>query len=178
MDSPEYNIFPSQGIGGPPGLYKMRCPVPSKSFAEYCVVSVANGATSAATVLVSSTDQPPATFDTSGTTTYDDTSFQRQLTYIVSINNSFSPPELWEQMTSPQGYIFVRIIGSVFTFVTIKFREKILKAVPAPAVTVDPYAPEQYHYQRSKKIENMVLGREGEIEEYSQYPGKPFKIRR
>lgn len=175
--APNYNFFPSLTIGGPPGLYKVRCPVPSKELAEYNVVSIANFLTNPATVLVSGTDQPPA-IDTTGASTFDDTTFQRCQAYSLAVSSSITPNEQWDIITSPEGYVFVRIVGGVCTFVTIKFREKILRAIPAPARTVNPNEPEQYHQLRAKKVQNMVLGKEGELEEYGSRPGQLAGIRR
>lgn len=176
-ETPNYNLFPSQTIGGPPGLYKMRCPVPSKELAEFCVVSISNFLTNPSTILVSGTDQPPI-IDTTGTTTFDDTSFQRCQLYSLAVSSSVTPNEQWDIITSPQGYIFVRIIGGACSFVTIKFREKILRAIPAPARTVNPNESEQYHQERAKRVQSMVLGKEGELEEYGKRPGQLAGIRR
>ena len=164
----QYNVFPSVSIGGPPGTYQLRVPVTSNLQVEFTpVVASATGA--AGIILLSGVDTPPA-IDTSGATTYNDTSYLRTLAFAIPLNDTATFNEIWEQVSNTQGYIFMRIIGATFAIVTIKFRVKILAKVPAPFRTVDPELTEQYHYLRADRIREAVLNSEGEKKEYGTRP--------
>lgn len=172
----EYNYFPSVTIGGPPGNYILRPPVPSYQNIEFCVVSYVCGLAGPGNALVSGSE-PTNTIDLTATSTFNDNAFLRGQFYRAGTNGSMTPTETWERITHPQGNIFVLIVGSTTSYLTIRFREKILNRIPAPATTVHPSQEHLTHKERERRIEQAVLGTEGELETHGKRPARPGTVR-
>lgn len=173
----QYNYFPAITVGGPPGLYQVRCPINSKQWGEYCIVGTVIGAAGPGTAIVSGVDQPPSV-DFTGASTYNDQTFIRGEIYRGGTNTTISPAELWHRITNDQGVVFITTLTATSIFVTIKFRVKILTKIPAPFITVNPEDMEQYHYAREENIKRHVLNLEGELVEYGREPGPAATTRK
>jgi hypothetical protein len=178
-DCHDYNPFPSVTIGGPPGDYVLPAPVTSNEFFEFQIVSVAVVGVNPGVVLVSGVREQKA-IDTSGASTYNgennNTSIRAHVIPVAP--NSFLPVlGPWEQVASPNRHLFVRIDGVIAAFVTIKMRDKILRAIPAPFITNHPQLPQETHLEREKRIRKAVWGEEGEAIEYGREPVEHERIR-
>lgn len=164
----EYNYHPSITVGGPPGTYKVNPPVLSMQYAEFCVVAVSCRAAGPTMMLVSGSDNQAA-LDVTGNTTYNDNSSVRGAFYVAGTNSTTTPQEIWERIANSQGNVFVTITGGTSAFITIKFRERIikriqgpLKAMPQDMVVRGDY--NQIHHEREKRIQESVFGEAGEQE--------------
>jgi len=181
----EYIYFPTITVGGSnPGQYIARCPIPSDAqYAEFCVVSVNNAGTASANVTISGVDFPvDPQMTANAANIFSDQSAIRGTLYRLGVNGLATPGEFWERIANPLGVVFVTIgngaIGSpVQTYASIKFRVRTLLRIPDVFKTVDPEHMEEANHQRARRVEAMVLGREGEIETYSQRPDVPGTTR-
>ncbi len=177
MDREDYTDFPCVSIGGPSGDYFIRAPVVSNEYIDFSVVAVAVMGGANGVIQTSGNDRPRA-LDTTGASKYDDTFFIGSQVIFCPGNNSVPVGNsFYDRVANQQGTVFIRIDGATFATVTVKMRAKILKAIPDKFVTAKPEHKEQYHYERERKIQEAVLGIEGETIEYSDRPGKPRTVR-
>lgn len=170
----DYNVFPAVTIGGGSGDYLLRVPVSSKDTTEFCVVSVASLTANPGTVQVSGIDRPTTI---NGAPTFTDANFIRGQVIAVGANNTIPMGEsFYDQINLPRGEVYVRIDGTnAYILVTIKFRVKILKKVPAPFRTVKPEQEQLVHQERERRIQEAVLAQEGEQYTYGKRPpGEPI----
>lgn len=179
-DHPETdNPFPSVTIGGPPGDYLLPPPVTSNQFIEYQVISVACSGTNPGVVQVSGVTKPQ-TLDTSGNSTYNGENNNASIrSHVITVApNSYIPVDgPWEQVSSPNMHVFIRIDGATAAFVTIKQRAKLLLKVPQPFVTVPRDEPEAMNVAREERILQSVLGSEGRELEYARKPARKGTVR-
>jgi hypothetical protein len=166
----DYQEFPSFSFGGPPGDYTARVPVSSNEEAEFMIVAVANGAVNVASVIIGSYTNPFANPDISGATTYNDTNLIPGLFFRIPINNMVLPNPVWERIINQRGEVYMHINNAQCALVTIKFRVKILKKIPAPFKTVAPEDEKLVHAMREQKIQEAVLARLGEEYTYGHEP--------
>ncbi len=172
-DIDNYTSIPAMTVGGPPGDYIIRCPIPSSEYAEFSIVSVAVIGNNSAVIQASGLDRP-RTLDTSGTSVYNDTTFIRSQVTQCPANTSIPIGDsFYDRIGNERGDVFIRIDGAVAAFVTVKMRVKKLTKIPAPFTTVHPEDREQYHYERERRIQDATLGQEGEMEVYGTRPGRP-----
>jgi hypothetical protein len=174
-----YNPFPSVTIGGPPGDYLLPPPVTSNQYMEFKIVTFGSFGAAAGIVQVSGVSKP-FPLDTSGVTTYNGENNNNSIRAIVlSVGPTSTPPfdGEWEQISSPNMHIFVRIDGATAAFVTIKQRAKVLVTVPAPFVTVPHQVPETMNVAREERILQAVYGTEGREVEYGKRPFKGGTVR-
>jgi hypothetical protein len=170
----EYNEFPPRTIGGPSGDYEIMCDVTSAETVEYSVVSVAGGDAGPYTVIASG-NQKPATLLFTGTQIFGGANqshighFEIDGMVLHSPGISSIPaPERWLPLANQQRKVLIRIDtpGGTSAFVTIQLRDKVLKRIPQPFITVHPEEMEQYHAERERRIQQSVYGEEGELEVY------------
>ncbi|SRR6266705_96277 len=173
----DYTDFPAVTVGGPPGDYIIRAPVVSNEYIEFAVILMTVVGASDGVIQTSGIDKP-RTLDTSGNSIYNDTTFIRSQVLLCPKGNSLPVGDaFYDRVANSQGNVFIRIDSAAFATVTVKMRAKILKIIPDKFVTVKPEHKEQYHYERERRIQEAVLGSEGEIIEYSDRPGKPKTVR-
>ncbi len=171
-DDTNYNPFPPQVQGGATGNYAFECVMDSNDFIEYNIVAIANGDGGPGAVIVSGQNAPSAGLDYTGIAANKlDVSNGASIPGIafrISQYTTLTPPPQWRRVTSTEGKVFVRIDAQANTsiYVTIEFRAKILKTIPAVFKTVHPDDMYVVHQERAKKVEMAVLGKEGEREVY------------
>src|SRR6266568_9560153 len=171
MNEPnEYQYFPSVTIGGPPGQYVLKTPLPSNGGIEFCIVTFSCLAAGPGSAIVSGVDQQ-STVDTSGASKYSDNTFLRGIFVTAPTNTTIPGVEIWEKVANQIGTVFILTTGGTASFITIKFRIKVLHRIPEPFQTVPVDNPQLYHEERARRVELATLGREGELEVYN--PGPP-----
>ncbi len=176
-DIDNYTSVPAMTVGGPPGDYIIRCSIPSSEYAEFSIVSIAVVGNNSAVIQSSGLDRP-RTLDTSGSSIYNDTTFIRSQVIQCPANNSIPIGDsFYDRIANERGDVFIRIDGAVAAFVTVKMRVRKLTKIPAPFVTVHPENKEQYNYERERRIQEAVLGQEGELEVYGTRPGRKGQVR-
>jgi len=180
----DYLYFPTVSIGGTPGNYILRCPLPSNAdYAEVAVIVFSNAGTASMTATVSGAELQQDPLMIAGVTNiFNDQTFIRGAIYRAGVNGVVTPTESWERVTDAQGRIFVTLgaggVGSpVQGYVSLKVRVHIKNRIPQPATTVIPSEEPQYHQERARRIEAAVLGREGEYEIYGKSPRTPGTTR-
>jgi hypothetical protein len=170
----DFQEFPTITVGGPPGDYIARVPVPSNEEADFMIISATDGAANAARILINSSQATypaaPQYPDYSGASIYSDRQAINGITLIVGINNTTFPNPVWERIQNQIGEVYVHIYQATAAFVSIKFRVKILKKIPAPFRTVGPEDERIVHAMREKKIQEAVLAQEGEHYVYGKQP--------
>lgn len=166
----EYNYFPPRIIGGPSGDYFLPVDCPSNAYAEYCVVSIANGDTGPTDVIISGGFKPQSGLKWDGTAIYGQENTNPQASvdgqiYRVVATTSVTPAEQWIRIPNSQDRIFIRIDAPINTscYVSIRNRVRYLNRVPAPFKTVEPGHEEAYHNERELRIME-AFGKQGEIE--------------
>ncbi len=181
----EYQEFLPRTVGGPSGNYELMSEVTSAEFVEFCVLSTAGGDAGPYTITVSGNLQPPqllfngsqlfgsATLGVDG---------QAVIDGIVLHSGGISSISLigrWIRVVNQQRKVFARIDTPTNTsaFVTIQFRDCILKKIPDVFHTVHLSEEAQYYHERAKRIEAAVFGQEGELEVYGHMPGQPGTTR-
>jgi len=172
-ESEDYQYFPCVMVGGGPGDYLVRCPVSSSKEFEFAVVAIGNTQAKFMTVQVSGVG-PPKPLDGTQASTYNDTSFVPAMVFTLQTNNASAFPNVfYDRITNADGIVYIRIDGGNpgVAYVTIKFRVKILRVIPAPFQTVHPDAMAAMHKEREIRIQQSVLQREGELVTYGKQPG-------
>lgn len=163
-DEQLYQEAPAVTIGGPSGDYELIAPVTSCRWAEYAVVSVANGDGGSGSVVVSG-DSAPKALAYDGTVTLNKDNFVRGRAYRVAATTSTpGDPDSYERITHSQKKVFVRIDAANNTsiYVTLKFRMRILDRVPGPSTTVHPDHAHQLNIARADATRQR-LGLDKEI---------------
>jgi len=181
----EYQEFLPRTIGGPSGNYELMAEVTSAEFVEFCVLSVAGGDAGPYTIIISGNLQPSTLLLTGASafgTTSQGVNSQSVIDGIVLHSPGISSVPFanrWIRVVNQQRKVFARIDTPANTsaFVTIQFRDCILKRVPKPFVTVHPSDEAQYGHMRARRIEAAVLGKEGELETFGKVPGMPGTTR-
>jgi len=120
---------------------------------------------------------PQSTIDVSGVSKYSDQAFLRGIFVSAPTNTTIPMTEMWEKITNQLGNIFMLTTGGTSSFITLKYRVKVLTRVPRPFVTVHPSEEAQYGQERARRIEAAVLGKEGELETFGKVPGMPGTTR-
>jgi hypothetical protein len=152
-----FNMFPAMVVGGPTGDYFIEVPVESSRWAEYQVVSIANGA-QAATVVVSGDDKPIA-LPYDGSKTLSNDAFIRGQCFSVPASTTIrGDTGQWDRITHSQKRVFIRIDSAVdkSTYVTIRFRSRLLTIIPGPTETTHPDLGHQMNIQRANRINEHV----------------------
>lgn len=163
--------FPTLAVGGPPGDYVARVPVPSNEEVHFMIMSVANGATNVSTVTVT-THLRGFAADFSGVGALSDTTAFPGFIFRCPTQNTVIPNPAWERVENDTGEVYVHVAGGVASFVMIKFRVKLLKKIPAPFKTVAPEDEKLVHAMREKRIQEAVLAQAGEEYVYGNEPPK------
>ncbi len=169
----DYTYFPSVMVGGGPGDYLVRAPVSSSKEFEFAVVAIAQTQSKFMTIQASGVG-PPKPLDGTQASTYNDTSFVPAMVFTLQSNTSTAFPNIfYDRITNPDGIVYIRIDGGNpgVAYVTIKFRVKILRVIPAPFQTVHPDMVAAMHKEREMRIQQSVLSREGELLTYGHEPG-------
>lgn len=172
-ESQDYQYFPSQMIGGGVGDYLVRVPVSSSKEVEFAVLAITNTQGKTMTIQVSGVG-PPKTLDGTQNSSYNDTSFVPSMVFSTQANTASTlPTPVYDRVTNADGIVYVRVdgAGGSCAYVTIKFRVKILRVIPAPFTTVHPDAMAAMHKEREMRIQQSVLQTEGELVTYGKQPG-------
>jgi len=184
LEDKEYIYFPSFTVGGPPGQYTARCPIPSDAaYAEFCIVGVSNFGGASATAIISGIGPVvDLDFTATGVALYNDQSAIQGQLHRLNQQLTNYPNETWDRIANPLGAVFISVGNKAGTapnntLVTLKFRVKVLNRIPRPALTVEPSEESQYNQERARRVEAAVLGREGEYEIYGQSPRTPGTTR-
>lgn len=158
-----YNYFPAVTIGGTTGDYAIEAPVGSNRWAEYQIVEIANGA-NAATVVVSG-DAPPITpvFDGSKTISGDERISGHVFNLPASVTQQCDTNQ-WDRITHSQHKCFVRIdnASNKSTYVTIRFRVRLLTIIPGPPKETHPDLGHQLNIERAENIKDHLRIRKEE----------------
>ncbi len=174
----EYNEFAPRTIGGPSGDYSMLADVVSSEWVEFRILSIAEGDAGPGTIIVTGKGVPKALMWDGSVTLNDNSSAEGT---IFRIGSTISVPitPTWVRVVHSQKRVFMRldIPANTSCYVTFQFRSKILTRIPGPAMTVHPAQEHMVHQARSRRIEEAVLGREGEIKEYGERPAKGGTVR-
>lgn len=173
-----YNYFPAQMIGGGIGDYLVRVPVSSSKEVEFAVLAITNTQGKTMTIQVSGVG-PPKTLDGTQNSSYNDTSFVPAMVFTTQANTASTlPTPVYDKVTNADGIVYVRIdgAGGSCAYVTIKFRVKIIRVIPAPFNTVHPDAMAAMHKEREMRILDRTLQTEGELAVYGQQPGQPGRV--
>lgn len=158
-----YNYFPPVTIGGTSGDYSIVAPVGSNRYAEYQVVEIANGA-QAATVVVSGDSTPVApVFDGSKTISGDERINGHVFNLPASVTQQGDTTQ-WDRITHSQHKCFARIdnAASHSTYVTIRFRVRLLTVIPGPPKETHPDLGHQLNIERSQNIQDHIRIRKEE----------------
>lgn len=156
----DFNYFPAVTVGGPTGDYAAVCPVLSARWAEFSIVTVANGDGGSASVFATGGSKPiqllydgtkklnGAATDGSG-----DTSMQGVAVRIASTITQPFDSEAWHRITNSEKKVFVRIDAgnNSSCYVSLRFRVKELTVIPGPSVTVHPDHAHQMNIAREEK---------------------------
>lgn len=150
----EYNLFPAMSIGGPSGDYVIESPITSCRWAEFQVVSIANGNYPAQIVVSGNT--PPKQMDYTGTNKLSDGVVLRGQVFTVPQGETLTPPiDQWDRITHSQRRVFVRIDNAAgnSTYVTIRFRARLLTVIPSVDSDMVPEGlGHQKNLQRAERI--------------------------
>jgi len=152
-----YNYFPPVTIGGTSGDYMIQAPVDSNRWAEYQVVEIANGA-QAATVCVSGDSKPIApVFDGSKTVNGDERINGHVFNIPASVTQQCDTQQ-WDRITHTQHRVFARIDNAAnkSTYVTIRFRVRLLTIIPSPAKETHPDLGHQLNIERANNIQDHI----------------------
>ena len=159
----DYQYFPSRTIGGPTGDYELISPIPSGKWAEFLIVDVTFGTGTTSSVLVSGNAKfPQLAYDGSKAIGLADGKGGSAITAIPFRDNniglSIIGPMPWERITNSEQKVFVRIdtADGASVYVTIKFRERILKIIPGPPVQVHPDHAHQLNIAREEKTHERL----------------------
>jgi hypothetical protein len=153
----EYNTFPSLIVGGTSGDYLVQAPVTSCRWAEFQIVSIANGSYPAQ-VLVSGSSAPKQLDYTGSKTLSNDTALRGQA-YTVPNGETLVPAvQQWDRITDSQRRVFIRIdnAASNSTYITIRFRVRLLTVIPDSRDMVHPTLEHQKNLQRAERIRERV----------------------
>lgn len=150
MEDP-YNYFPAVTFGGPSGDYSIIAPVTSCRWAEYCVVSAANGDGGTGAAVISGDNKPAALVYDGSKTLNTDTYFTGQALRLPQTSTVF-PQEIWQRITDSQKKVFARIDAAAASsfYITVKFRVMPITVVPGPALTVHPDHSHQMNIAREE----------------------------
>ncbi len=181
----EYQEFLPRTVGGPSGNYELMSEVTSAEFVEFCVLSTAGGDSGPYTIVVSG-NQIPFQLLFNGSQLFGSSTLgvngQAVIDGMVLHSSGISSVSLigrWIRVVNQQRKVFARIDTPLNTsaFVTIQFRDCILKKVPDVFYTVHPSEEAQYNQERARRIEAAVLGKEGEYEIYGNRTVNPGTVR-
>ncbi len=181
----EYQEFLPRTVGGPSGNYELMSEVTSAEFVEFCVLSTAGGDAGPYTIVVSG-NQIPFQLAFNGSQLFGSSTLgvngQAVIDGMVLHSSGISSVSLigrWIRVVNQQRKVFARIDTPLNTsaFVTIQFRDCILKKVPDVFYTVHPSEEAQYNQERARRIEAAVWGKEGEHEIYGQRTVNPGTVR-
>ncbi len=153
-----YNYFPAITIGGPTGDYFLDTPVASNRWTEYQIVQIANGAQAAKVFVTGDNDKPPQLLYDGSNTLSNDASVRGLAFQIPASTTIVGDSNQWDRITHSQDRVFVRIDAAAdkSTYVTIRFRVRILTIIPGPAESVHPDLAHQLNIQRSERIKERV----------------------
>jgi hypothetical protein len=172
-----YLEFPVRTVGGPSGDYAMIADVVSCDWVEFRVVafSALNAGPFIATITGTEIETQEALV-TDGSVTYtvdgtSDKSFYGTVLCVASKSTIVNATD-WHRVVGPQRRVVMRLDGPANSsgYVSLQFRARILTRIPAPARTVHPSEQQQSHYERERRIQNAVYGKEGELEVYGDHP--------
>lgn len=159
-----YDEFPCITIGGPTGDYFAECPVPSAEFAEYAVDSVVNGDVGTSAIVISGNAIPTAlSYAGLAANTFTDNAVLHSWPIRIPLTTTLHVNSSWDRVINSQRRVYVRIDAgaSNSVYVTLRFRIKRLKNIPAPAHTVHPDHMQQINQARAEttnqRIEEMGL---------------------
>ena len=160
----DYQYFPSRTIGGPTGDYELLSPIPNGKWAEFLITDVTFGTATVSSVLISG-DSKLSQLVYDGSKAIGLADGKEGQSFVTGIpfrdNNiglSIIGPMPWERITNSQQKVFVRIdtTDGASVYVTIKFRERLLKIIPGPAVQVHPDHQHQLNIAREEKTHERL----------------------
>jgi hypothetical protein len=163
-----YTYFPPVTIGGPTGDYFVDAPVQSARWAEFSILSICNGPTNVSTVTVSGNAAPKAQKFDGSVTTSDNAIIQGQ---IFRLGADTTLPIITEYARMPNNsqkrlYVRIDVAANTSTYVTVRFREKLLSTVPGPSHEVHPDHMQNMNKLRSETIKQRL--QEAGIPGYAQ----------
>lgn len=178
-DTFNYQLLGVHTIGGPSGDYFFDPEMPTAEWLEFRVLSVANGAQGPTYVQISAHTIPtPLAWD--GTKTINNANSYPNLVYALGASAPPIVPTPWIQVIDQPKRIFIRIDtpgANTACYVSLQCRAKTLKRVPAPFVTVHPSDEQLVHKERERRIQQAVLGTEGERKDYATRPTAEPRVR-
>lgn len=137
-----YIEFPAITVGGTTGSYVVTCPTTSCQWAEYCLDTVVNGDGGTSAMIISGNSAPPADLDYSGASTakLTDGNYLKGVPIRIPATSTQYVNSSWERITNSEKKVYVRINAAASTsmYLTLRFRVRLLKVVPGPAVTTHP----------------------------------------
>lgn len=151
MSDDPYNYFPAVTFGGPSGDYSIIAPITSCRWAEYCVVSAANGDGGTSAAVVSGDSKPVALVYDGSKTLNNDVFFAGQPLRLAQTTTALYQ-EIWQRITDSQKRVFARIDAAAETslYITVKFRVMPITTIPGPSLTVHPDHEHQMNIAREE----------------------------
>lgn len=162
MCDDDFNVFPSITIGGPTGDYVITCPVTSCKWAEFGIITVANGDGGPASIFVTGGSKPiqlaydgTKTLGQSGT---GDASISGVAVRIAATTTQPFDAECWNRIANSEKKVYIRIDAgnNSSCYVSLRFRVKPITVIPGPAVTVHPDHQQQLNIARAEKTHERL----------------------
>jgi len=153
-----YQELPPITIGGEPGSYEVPCPIASCRWAEFAIDSVVNGDAGTAALFVTGNSAPGFEMNYAGVNSLSNDEYVYGTPIRVPATTTLPINGDYQRITNSERKVFVRIDGTAggSTYVTLRFRARILERIPGPSKEVHPDHAHELNKLRADNVNQRL----------------------